>query len=163
MADNGFGWAVPLSFLQTSAPVDAWNPRHHCDGDNLVGGGDCQDQATLSGSGKFLLLLPELPKWSFTSLQLLRTLHELSNGKGTTVGAGRTGLGHHMHKATLDSHWICYNQKGGWPILCEHQDCQHTRSSSPGYKAHKPGTIIINLLKFLAFLFWLLKSDCFNS
>lgn len=37
-----------------SAPVDAWNPRHHCDEDNLVGGGGlvfvgftphCQDQA----------------------------------------------------------------------------------------------------------------------
>lgn len=71
-----------------------------------------------SGLGKLPLLLPELPKRSFTSLLFLRMLHELSTGKGT-VGAGRTGLGYHMHKVTLDSHWICCDQKGGWPILCE--------------------------------------------
>lgn len=91
------------------------------DEDNLAGRGLLifMGFTPQSGPGKLLLLLPELPKWSYTSFKFLKMLHELSTGKGTKVGAGRTELGHHMHKATLDSHWIYCDQKGGWPILCE--------------------------------------------
>lgn len=79
-------------------------------------------------------------------------LHELKTGMGTKVGAGRTGLGHHMHRAALGSHWICYDQKGFLPILCKYQGCQYTRRNSAGCKAHEPRTITINPLIFLAFL-----------
>lgn len=78
--------------------------------------------------------------------------HELKTGMVTKAGAGRTGLGHHMHRAALGSHWICYDQKGILLILCKHQGCQYARNNSAGCKAHEDGTITINPLIFLAFL-----------
>jgi len=71
---------------------------------------------------------------------------ELNTGMCPKVGAGRTGLVHHIHRAALGSHWIFYDQKRFWPIVCEHQGCQYTRSNSAGYEALKPATITINPL-----------------
>lgn len=76
-------------------------------------------------------------------------LHELSTGKGTKAGAGRTGLGHHMHKAATRFTMI---RKEVGPFFVSFRTAR-IQEAAPGYKAHTPGTIIINLLKFFAFLF----------